>query len=119
MMLVVLLCAFSSHRAEAQNPIPSWNVPVFFRANFLQTGNGIPYPAKVSRSKQTLHVAVHRTAAPLPNCGTVWFYCLETLDVLGPFPLCEGESLSVEIDEYQWGVHVESESHLVVDVWIE
>ena len=52
---------------KAQNPIPSWNVPVYFRANFQELNKGI----------------------------------------------------SIEIDENEWGVLVESEEHLVVDVWIE
>jgi hypothetical protein len=38
---------------------------------------------------------------------------------MGPHTLCEGQTLSVEIDENEWGVLVESEAHLVVDVWIE
>lgn len=59
------------------------------------------------------------TVSPRLNCGTLWVYCIESLEVVGPFQLCAGEILTVEIDERTWGVYIESESSLVVDVWIE
>ena len=118
-LLLVFFLAMTPGLLKAQNPIPSWNVPVYFRANFQELNKGISNQSKASRGKRVLHVnAQHGISGPV-DCGTVWIYSLDSLNVIGPLQLCEGETLTIEIDENEWGVLVESEEHLVVDVWIE
>ncbi len=39
-------------------------------------------------------------------------------DILGPYIMHGGETLMVEIDSREWGVIVQSEDHITVDVWI-
>jgi len=51
--------------------------------------------------------------------ATVWIYSLDEQDILGPYNVSCEELLSVEIDERDWGVVVQSEYHVYVDVWIE
>jgi hypothetical protein len=52
------------------------------------------------------------------NCeATVWVYNLDQNTVLGPYTVNCGETLTVEIDEREWGVLVESEEGVIVDVW--
>jgi len=41
------------------------------------------------------------------------------VDTLGPYLVQCGETLTVEIDEREWGVLVETGSETLVDVWIE
>lgn len=50
--------------------------------------------------------------------ATVNLYSLDGLNVLGPYIMHGGETLMVEIDSREWGVLVQSEDHITVDVWI-
>lgn len=66
----------------------------------------------------TVNVVV--TSVGTKNCtATVWVYSLDQTTVLGPYTVTCGQTLSVPIDERQWGVLVESEEEVIVDVWIE
>jgi hypothetical protein len=117
--ILFFFLALASNYLHAQNPIPSLNIPVNVRANFQELKNGINYQMKNDRGRRILHVDAQHGSSILANCGQVWVYSLDGLDVIGPFPLCAGGSLSVEIDNRDWGALVESDAHLVVDVWIE
>lgn len=60
------------------------------------------------------------TSVGTKSCtATVWVYSLDQTTVLGPYTVTCGQTLSVPIDERQWGVLVESEEEVIVDVWIE
>jgi len=66
-----------------------------------------------------LHVDAHSGGATPAPTGTLWVYCTETQTVIGPLSIYAGQSLTFDIDDHEWGVLVESDDHLVVDVWIE
>jgi hypothetical protein len=50
--------------------------------------------------------------------ATVCVYSLDGQTILGPYTVYGGEILSVPIDDREWGVYVESDDEITVDVWI-
>lgn len=115
--LVFLLSCYNSY---AQNipvyPIPSYDVTVTGYANFKDNLHVQKNPVKARRD---IHVQV-RSGTESLNCqATVWIYSLDQTTVLGPYTVTCGQTLTVSIDERQWGVLVESEEAVIVDVWIE
>ena len=50
--------------------------------------------------------------------ATVWVYSLDHTTVLGPYTVLCGETLTVDIDDRDWGTLVESDVPVVVSVWI-
>lgn len=113
--LIVFLCGIGVLMVSAQNPIPSYNVPVYHVANFQEQQNKDNLQL-ISRGKREVVVQGHGTPSSL---ATVYVYSLDYLDLLGPFTIHGGETLRVEIDSREWGVFVESQDHLTMDVWIE
>ncbi|HNY02096.1 MAG TPA: hypothetical protein PKG48_05900 [Bacteroidales bacterium] len=111
-LLLLFLVTGLSLLTLGQNPIPSYNVPVFYRANFQE-----PAGTDVTRNmeKKSVHVVVGGSAG---NMALVYLYTQDSATVLGPFNVFAGQSLVVEIDDRDWGVFVESEDHVTVDVWI-
>jgi len=104
--------------AKAQNPIPSWNVAVNSVANFQESSSKSTCSNPL-RGKRNMNIKA-RGAEGQSSCqATVWVYSLDEQDILGPYPIQCEETIIVEIDEREWGVLVESEDHVYVDVWIE
>ena len=98
---------------QAQNPIPSYNFPVYQRANFQETQGP-------TRAKKKVNVAVQCGSVKTSVCSaTIYIYSLDFQTIYGPFTVNGGETLSMEVDGGEWGVYVESDDHVVVDVWIE
>ena len=117
-MVVLMACFLTCYDSHAQGiqtyPIPSYNIQVTgyanFRDNYLTKSN----PTK---AKQELHVLV-RSANGSQTCQTtVWIYSLDQTTVLGPYSVTCGQTLTTPIDEREWGVLVESEENIIVDVW--
>jgi hypothetical protein len=117
LLLFILIIATGTHLV-AQNPIPSYNVPVNLKAYFQEQNND--NSCKQTLGKRTLHVRVSCSGTSVTTCSaTVWVYSLDGEDTYGPFTVNGGETLEVEIDEREWGVYVESETPVIVDVWID
>jgi hypothetical protein len=109
--LVIFLMGVTA--IQAQNPIPSYNFPVNQRANFQETQGP-------TRAKKKVNVAVQCTSTKTLACSaTIWVYSLDFQTVYGPFTVYGGGVLSLDVDEGEWGVYIESEDHVLVDVWIE
>jgi hypothetical protein len=69
------------------------------------------------REKREVNVHI-RSAISDPNCqAMVWVYSLDQTTVLGPFTVNCGETLTIAIDDGEWGVLVESDEEIIVDVW--
>ena len=97
----------------AQNPIPSYNFPVYQRANFQEN-------LGPTRAKKKVNVAAQCGSVKTMTCSaTVWIYSLDMQTIYGPFTLYGGQTLTLEVDGREWGVFVESDDHVIVDVWIE
>lgn len=99
----------------AQNPIPSFNIPVYLIANF-QEGLKDAHP----KGKKKIKVLGSCGSVNKTTCqATVYAYSLDLQTILGPYTLNEGQTLSIDIDEREWGVLVQSDDHMTVSVWIE
>jgi hypothetical protein len=98
-------------------PIPSFNTPVIGKALFQE--NKHSYPDN-TEGKRRIHIKVLSQKSPYTIAGsaTVWVYSLDQTTVLGPYTVTIGETLTVDIDDREWGVLVESGQEVVVSVWI-
>ncbi len=114
--VVVSSCNSLFAQKSKPYPIPSYNVLVNGIANFQEsmlTNGGL------LRGKATANIrTICNKTFNLSNI-TVYVYSLDGLDCLGPFAMSCGQSLSVEIDDRAWGVAVQTEYDVPVDVWIE
>jgi len=100
--------------SKAQNPIPSYNTPVYSIANF-QEGISKQNNGDATRGKRS--IIVHSNGIP-GTTATVYVYSLDLQTIYGPFTLYGGQTLQAEIDSREWGVLVESDDHITVDVSI-
>ena len=110
-----LCCQLSvSAQITRPYPIPSFNVLVDPSAVFQETTN--------SSFKGKRNIKIH-VSSPQNNdtssCfANVMVYSLDMQDALGPFHVDCGETLTVPIDEREWGVYVLSDTPVIVSVWI-
>jgi hypothetical protein len=98
-------------------PIPSFNIPVFGRALFQEN---IHPSNDNTEGRRRLHIEVSSQKTPdtLTNPVTVWIYSLDHTTILGPYSINYGVTLTVDIDDREWGVMVESSVTVIVSVWI-
>jgi hypothetical protein len=115
--IIFFLMALQS--LKAQNPIPSYNFPVVVHANFQERRTESDQ-SRNCLGKRDVVVQTTCGSSTILNCSaTVWVYSLDGETVYGPFTVYGGETLRVEIDDREWGVYVESNDDVIVDVWIE
>jgi hypothetical protein len=96
-------------------PIPSYHISDNGYANFnnLHSNKG----GRTMGEKQ-VNIHLKSGSAGNTNCeATVWVYNLDQNTVLGPYTVNCGETLNVEIDDREWGVLVETDEEVIVDVW--
>ena len=99
-----------------QYPIPSFNVSVAKDAYFLESNHTLKAPME----KRVLVIHVFCTTLLPATCkATIWVCSLDGRTVMGPYILFGGDTIYVDIDEREWGVIVDTESEVKVDVWIE
>jgi hypothetical protein len=116
---VLLITVFGFLQGFSQSiptyPIPSYNIRVIDNANFQENYRDCNSDKKREKREVNVHI---RSAISDPNCqATVWVYSLDQTTVLGPFTVDCGETLTVAIDDGEWGVLVESDEEIIVDVW--
>lgn len=116
--LLTILLFISGFSVTAQNPIPSWNVPIYYVANFQEAVKDSKVPS-ATKGKRTMYIKAKSTDGQGSCQAQVWIYSLDLQDIYGPFTVLCGQTISQEIDEREWGVYVESEDHVYVDVWID
>ncbi|MFH1160083.1 MAG: hypothetical protein V1733_03950 [bacterium] len=117
-LLLILGFVAAGQAGKAQKPIPSWNAPVYYEENFQESGTK-PQGSKSAKGKRTMNIKAKGTDGQTPCQATVWVYSLDERDILGPYTVDCEETLPVEIDERLWGVLVQTEDHIYVDVWID
>lgn len=93
--------------------IPSFGIPVSGVALFKDATSTAPLPVK---GKRSVNVSVRGTPSAQ---ASVIIYTLDGSYSLGPYLVQTGQTLTVEIDEREWGVMVNSEENVLVSVWIE
>lgn len=120
-MIFIFTCILIATQAGyAQNfkplSIPSFEIPVSGQSVFQENK---PSDDNNTDGKRKIYVKVssQRCADSLPCEATVWAYSLDLTTLYGPFIVSCGETLEVEIDEREWGVLVESDYTVYVDVW--
>ncbi|MEI7724456.1 MAG: hypothetical protein WCK09_05080 [Bacteroidota bacterium] len=119
LIFCVMISLYSIHSLNAQNPIPSYNFPVYQHANF-QEQSRVQTKGDNCLEKRNVVVNTSCVGSGISVCSaTVWVYSLDGQTTFGPFTVYGGETLYVEIDEREWGVYVMSDDHVEVDVWIE
>ena len=91
--------------------IPSFGIPVSGVALFKDAINTEPIPVK---GKRSVNISVRGTPS---TQASVILYTLDGSYSLGPYLVQTGQTLTVEIDEREWGVMVNSEEAVQVDVW--
>ncbi|MDP1623862.1 MAG: hypothetical protein Q8M08_16165 [Bacteroidales bacterium] len=98
-------------------PIPSFNIPVFGRALFQEN---IHLSTDNTDGRRRIHIQVSSQKTPdtLANPVTVWIYSIDHTTVIGPYSVIYGVTLTVDIDDREWGVMVEARETVVVSVWI-
>lgn len=114
--LTVLILSIST-QLFAQYPIPSYNVTVSSNATFEEQQSTTITPCQVL-GKRSIHIKVTCLGLSMAACSaTVWVYSLDGQTILGPYTVNGGDTLTVEIDDREWGVYVETEDNISVDVW--
>jgi hypothetical protein len=104
----------------AQYPIPSYNVPVCPRATFTEKGIVLQSKKNAPAGKKVIIIhIVRQTSDSIRNTITVYVYSLDGTTILGPFYVTSDTTLTVQIDERDWGVLVNDQYEVEVSVWIE
>ena len=105
-----------------QFPIPSFNVPVTGKALFVSTGtiniNGTSQ--SLIAEKRDVNVT-NEGGGNGPIGGYLMFFvtCATQPIVLGPYTVAAGQTISVPIDDGQWGVAIGTSQTTPVSVWID
>ena len=130
LLITASLCITSN--ASAQNPIPSYNVPILVEPTTFEEG---------ASSTNFVVQSNHRTNIIITNCSeeerkmvvkvikpsqaegasaVVYIYSLDEQDILGPFTVTHEAQLEQAIDEREWGVEVVSATEgCEISTWIE
>ncbi len=114
-LLLFFLTGFPA--AKGQNPIPSYNVSVLGDALFVEPQPQLP----AGKTRRTLNASASCTNTGETNLDytTVYVATVDRQTILGPYTLYCGQTLSVEIDDRQWGVLVTTQTEMLISVWID
>jgi hypothetical protein len=113
--LFFLMVAFIS-KAQASYPIPSYGIPVYHIANFTEKN---PDKSVKGEYKERRSMWVRTTGGGTPGNVRVIIYSLDGKNVIGPDTLGGTDLKSYEIDGREWGIIIECDEHVQVDVWTE
>jgi hypothetical protein len=96
-------------------PIPSFHAPVNGTAIFREDQR-VRNPFHPGKKK--LKVLIESASLPGNFKTLVWIYTLDHSIILGPRGVSCGEILTYDIDDRKLGVLVQSNTEVIVDVWI-
>ena len=105
-------------RGYCQYPIPSYDVPVYHHSTFYEKEESRTAKGNFKGQKRMCIRITHGTNK-VSFYAQVWVFTLDLKTVLGPYTATCDTTLYVNIDDQQWGVRVESDDHIMVDVWID
>ena len=111
------ICLFIA-RGYCQYPIPSYDVPVYHHSTFYEKEESRTAKGNFKGQKRMCIRITHGTNK-VSFYAQVWVFTLDLKTVLGPYTATCDTTIYVNIDDQQWGVRVESDDHIIVDVWIE
>jgi len=117
-LLLVLLGNLASFGDGAikQYPIPSFGQKIIGTSAFAESATA---PGN-DHYKRQMNVQSTTISPKVGECTiTAWLIANGGLNVLGPFTVDCGETLSVPIDNQRWSVVIQSDYPVSVDVWID
>ncbi|MCX6244519.1 MAG: hypothetical protein NTU98_07400 [Bacteroidetes bacterium] len=119
-LITISLFMIAATTLKAGNPIPSFNTPILGKAYFQEAPTG-PGTANNQDEKRDMNVnnGGGNTYAPTASVITVYIYRLDMKKIQGPFVVASDETISVQIDNQEWGVIVNTETPTTVSVWID
>jgi hypothetical protein len=113
---LLVICAASFLPVHGQHPIPSYATSVNGRALFVSDSSFMDGKTTI-KIKRICSMSGGVPESPDPVA--VWVFTIDQTTILGPFYLGCDQVLEVPIDDREWGVLVESDDEVIVDVWIE
>jgi hypothetical protein len=116
---ILMVTAVFARKGRAENPIPSYKVPVFNKSYF-QEDSSKPSTYSPSDEKRDMNVSNEGSAGgnrPGSTSVIVYVYRLDGAIVLGPFEIPAGETRAIQIDGYRWGVIAQSNYPTLMSVW--
>ena len=128
LILISFGCSFQAYSQNCPRyPIPSYNVPVDGVADFSNQSSVSQKSSSLEKrslsspeNKRDIIIRISSATTPGQSCqARVWVYSLDLTTVLGPYYLSCRDEISVEIDDRQWGVMVDSQDTVVMDVWMD
>ena len=104
----------------AQYPIPSYNVPVYPAAAFVDQTITPAVTKDAPMQKRRVVIQVSSSSPEsTSNRVTVYVFRIDKSIILGPYYLNGDSPLYVDIDDQEWGVLVQAEYKVDVSVWFE
>jgi hypothetical protein len=121
LFLTFLFLVAQSITLRAEQPIPSRHARIYHKGNFREhheNGGHSPFMLKGTKEKRDMEIQVNSSTGNVPrNAVMVYVYSSDMKDIIGPFFVNSGETLTVPVDDRDWGVYIESNDHVYVDVW--
>jgi hypothetical protein len=119
-LLAISILMVSAVFATPGNPIPSFNFNLKNRANF-QENNSSVINFGLNKERRDMNVSNDTPGHGPGGYGSgrieVIIYRLDLTVVLGPFIVTAGETLTVPIDQHQWGVFTRTNHNTIISVW--
>ena len=113
-VVIYFTCLCGLH-AQVINPIPSFAFPITTHQTVfgeLKASNG--------KEKRDMDVEISTAShGSTPISATVWVVKKNGNTVRGPFTIYPGDLLSVPIDNGKWGVIVNCDWSVLVNVWVD
>ncbi|HEY9114436.1 MAG TPA: hypothetical protein VIN10_07020 [Bacteroidales bacterium] len=120
LVLVIGLIIVSPSKAQAQYPIPSYQVELMQVNATFEENENTEILSPINREESQLTIEVGDPNPLQVSWVIVNVYSLDGQDVLGPYTVMEGSLLSVAIDDRAWGVKVVNcLEGAILSVWIE
>ena len=120
LFLTLLFFVFQLSLVRAEQPIPSYHARIYHMGNFLEHNNGFertPLIVKSTKEKRDIEIQATVATGNPKGVAIIYVYSSDMKDILGPFLVNSDETLSVPVDDREWGVFVISDNHIYVDVW--
>ncbi len=117
-LLSISILMMTAVLAKGQNPIPSYNVPVSKVAVFseVSTPGGLGFKDEKRDVNVSNGPSGNRPIQASPTL-IVYIYRLDNTQVLGPFEVGYGQTITVTIDDESWGVRAETDALTYMSVW--
>ena len=108
--------------ARAEQPIPSYHARIYHMGNFREhnNGNGIghnKFQIKSTKEKRDMEIQAATATGGPKSAAIIFVYSSDLKDIIGPLIINSGETLTIPVDDRDWGVFVTSEDHIYIDVW--